>query len=782
MGFLKSFVAVPLSLAAIVAGAATTTDSASSSQAEARAGVLDEVVVTAQRRNESLEKTPLTVDVLSNEALSKQAILSESDLQSAVPGLFLRATQNANQLDYTIRGNSVDPFTSTQPAVLAYVNEVQVTSVDASAFFDLQSIQVLKGPQGTLFGKNVTGGAVLYTTNKPTNDFGGYITARVGDYNRHDVEGALNIPLISDKLLLRVAGFYERRDGFQEDVTTGATIGNVDRAAGRVTLVAKPFDRLSNTLVYNYGFSGGSSISPVIYNVYPLSRTGAIPSNVYYTPTGLNSVFGAGAWAAYLAANPGAYPGGIYAYEQLQNARGPYRVDLNVFPAHNSHSQARSNATTFDIDSNTHIKNTFGISRGSTRDVTDFDGSPYLIQGSQYPSGFVNTLHQYSDELQLAGEALGQRLNYIAGAYYAKSYDYNLYNQAIFGLAPFIPETEYQLIDQTFDRDVAVFAQATYDFSDLVKGLSFTAGGRWTWEETGLDQLPGSAYRVPGGQNSISGSVAKPSWQFGPQLQVTDDLMLYVTTRHSFRSGGFNYASPIKPGLASVGGTEFLPEVATDVEFGFKYSGVVASLPTRLNVAAYSQWTTDIQRGADVNIPGIGLASLVVNVPKSKVQGIDADGLIKPARWLTIGGTLSYIDAKFTENEVLLFGTLEQFGPYPNTAKWSGSVYAEATFAMPENIGSLSFRSDGFSQSRSYFGSLNNTVNPGSDIPGYTLVNFRVGMDNIRNTGLSLAAYVRNAFDRVYYIGGIPVGDVETYNSAIPGDRRTFYVEGNYKF
>jgi len=131
---------------------------------------LAEIVVTAQRRSENLEKTPVAVSVVSGEDLSKRQIVSESDLQAAVPGLTVRATSSSEQLNYAIRGQSVDAFSGSRPAVLPYIDEVQVNNNSSTAFYDLASVQVLKGPQGTLFGRNATGGAVLFTTAKPTDE------------------------------------------------------------------------------------------------------------------------------------------------------------------------------------------------------------------------------------------------------------------------------------------------------------------------------------------------------------------------------------------------------------------------------------------------------------------------------------------------------------------------------------------------------------------------------------------------------------------------------------
>ena len=152
-----------------------------SASGDARTPATSDIIVTAQRRAESLARTPVAVTAISADTLTRQAIVSESDLQTSVPGLIVKAGQSSNQLNYSLRGQTVDSFSSSRPSVLPYVNEVQVGGSNSSAFYDLQSVQVLKGPQGTLFGRNSTGGAVLFTTTKPTNLFEGYGSVRGGN-------------------------------------------------------------------------------------------------------------------------------------------------------------------------------------------------------------------------------------------------------------------------------------------------------------------------------------------------------------------------------------------------------------------------------------------------------------------------------------------------------------------------------------------------------------------------------------------------------------------------
>lgn len=174
------------------------------------------------------------------------------------------------------------------------------------------------------------GGAVLFTTTKPGDSFGGYFDVDAGNYNERKFEGAVNLPILSDVVLARVAGFYQRRDGYQYNLFTDSTVGDVDRYGGRTSLTIQFLERLRNDLVADYYHSGGSSAALVLSYVSPLSaKEPPVPANVLYSPFLDTAVGAPGAWAAYVAANPKAPPGGLFAALAAQNARSPFTVDVN---------------------------------------------------------------------------------------------------------------------------------------------------------------------------------------------------------------------------------------------------------------------------------------------------------------------------------------------------------------------------------------------------------------------------------------------------------------------
>lgn len=758
-----------------------------------------EIIVTAQRRSETLERTPVAVSVISADTLAKQAIVSEVDLQVATPGLTIRAGQNSNQLNYAMRGQSLDAFSDTRPGVLPYFNEIQLDGVGggSSAFYDLQSVQVLKGPQGTLFGRNSTGGAVLFTSTKPTDTFGGYIAARAGNYDAIGAEGAINVPLVGDKVLARVAGFYEKRDGFQRNLYNNTRAGNVDRYGLRGSLTIDLTDTIKNELVVDYLHSDGNSLSGLIDSLEP---SGLVPL-IALTNFGdqdtynflINAFTGGAAGcndttnncaAAYAAAHPKLDPGGIASYLETQKERGPYQIESDGPAVYRGRNIIVSNITSIDVGADTKIRNIFGYTYLKNGIAGDIDGTPYGID-SNGDGGKNDNTRQISEELQLVGKALSGRLSYVVGGFYSHETNENLTTSLLLEFPPLTSTTVY---NKYTTRDMlAGYAQGTYDLSDAtgIEGLGITVGARYTHEKIKFDVLPNdTAYdAAPEVQETYDFNQSKAynnlSWTLGIQEQVNPNLLIYLASRRSYKNGGYNGIMPPVPGLGTTGGDGYGLETMTDAELGLKYRGAVGAVPTQFTVALYQNWIKDGQRVAYTLI-GSTPAAVTVNVPRSKVTGVEFDGTIRPASWLTLGGSVNYTDARFTSNMVSIAGgDPVEFGTYPDTPEWSGSVYGELNIPVSDAI-TASFRSDLYSQSKFWFASTGNR-SPGAQIQGYTLVNFRAGIENSQE-GWSLSANLKNAFNRVYYVGGIATGELFQFNTVVPGAPRTVMVEARMKF
>lgn len=753
------------------------------SDAGSEANPIGDIIVTAQRRSESLQRTPVAVSALSGEALQQRAIVSEADLQSAVPGLTIKAGQTSNQLNYSLRGQTVDTFSSSRPSVLPYVNEIQVGSSGASAFYDLESVQVLKGPQGTLFGRNSTGGAVVFTTVKPKNEFGGYVTLRAGNYDNYQAEGAVNVPLVDDKVLLRVAGFFQRRDGFQYNIFDGRRFGKIKRENIRGSLTLMPSDTFTNELVVDYGHTGGNSTMSVGYNARPDSAGPAfVPANQFYDP-GVDAILGPGAWDAFLAAHPKVNPAGLNAEVAAQRERGPFRINVDGLNFYRSKNLLVSNISTWALSDNLDVKNIIGYVWQKSQRTGEYDGTVFPIDDTG-DFGVLQKLHQFSEEIQLQGKGFDQNLQYVVGFYYSKERDNTRSTTHIFEYEPFIPETLQINHGITRNETVAGYAQGTLSLEDMtgVRGLGVTAGMRYSSERIEFSREADDYFITNPNPNFITpqrDTFKKISWQIGLQEQVDSNLLLYIVTRRSNRSGGFNFFAPPVPGYGNEGGGEYRPEIATDVELGVKYRGNIG-VPLRFNLAGYQMWIDDIQRSNYVSIFG-SLAGITVNVPKAKVTGFELDGSIQPASWLSVGGSVNYTVARFTDNLVSVLGNpAVAFSTYPDTPKWSGLIYADISADIRPGL-KISLHGDVYGQTSTYFASTAATLNPGAQLPKYAIANFRVGLDQ-EDQGWSLAVNLKNAFDKTYYVGGVGFSSLLGVNTALPGDPRTVLVEARYKF
>lgn len=755
-----------------------------------KAGV-EEVVVTARRREEKLEHVPAAISVLGAKQLAERNVVTQSDLQTNVPGLTLRETQGSNSLTYSLRGQTIDNFTGSATAVVPYFDEVQLFTGGANTFFDLQSIQVLKGPQGTLFGRNATGGAVLFTTAQPKDDLDGYLTVRTGSYSLREVLGAVNVPIVSDKALLRVAFDLVDRDGYQKNLYNGEELGVVDRQSVRASLLLRPTDDLQDTLVVEADHAGGNSTANRLYAVNPCGATnGGFALNctaaLLFSPLA-DTVYGPGTWAAYLKAHPGLNPGGILAYFQ-QNAPklGFWDADEASPVFHKEWDYRLVNTTTYDLTSDVQLKNIFGVSSTSTRDEGSSNGSPYLVFTSENlnTGEYGNNTDQfaYSEEFQVQGKALNQALTYIAGAYYQNSDANTLYPQVYFDLAPLGPPSSVDNAFEIFDRTEAIYAQGTYNFAGIgLDRLNFTGGYRYSWEQFTMDQRAESVF----GPADQSVNFSNPSWTLGMSYQLTNDLLLYVEGRRSWRSGGLNGTAPPVTVSAAGGGNLFQPEYTRDVEVGAKFAGLVAGLPAHLNVAAYNQWIDNVQRAEFPVPPGRQQSiAVTINVPAAEVTGLEVDAAIRPFRWLDLGVAGALTDARFVQgqNSALIFGQLFVFNPYADTPRASGSAYATVTLPTPDRWGVMDLHGDIYGQTSMFFSNNNSTITPGTKLPGYGLVNLRYDWRNIYGSRFSFAAYVKNLLDKQYYAGGFALGASLGIDTAAIGLPQMAGVELTYRF
>ena len=265
-------------------------DAQSSMTKNSDATRLEEITVTARRREESLYAVPVAVTALSPGDIRARGIQTAEDLQNYVPSLNVSSSVTRDDYTFSLRG--MGPTGGSGPgAVLAgggtgvvtYFADVPTSGAGPGLFYDLESVQVAAGPQGTLFGKNTTGGAVLFVPKKPVNDFEGSVEYGMGDYNMKTATAVVNVPLVDDKVLLRVAGQFLDRDGFTIDrgpYFAGKDYDNRDYWALRATLLLRPFDNLENTTIFSALHSEGNGDGFVLTAVNPAGAFGSLLSPI----------------------------------------------------------------------------------------------------------------------------------------------------------------------------------------------------------------------------------------------------------------------------------------------------------------------------------------------------------------------------------------------------------------------------------------------------------------------------------------------------------------------
>ena len=431
--------------------------------AEAKSNQIADIVVTANRREEQLQDVPVAITAFTGDSLRREGITSNQDLAGKVPSLIVG--QAAGQRDtqtFTIRGQG-STFGG-GPGVAVYFAEVPLPQRSdtvgqigtGTLFYDLENIQVLKGPQGTLFGRNTTGGAVLVEPAKPKNQFDGYVQAQLGNYHDREFEGMVNIPVVDDKLLLRVAGRYAKRDGYTREINTNRDLDNRNYWTLRAGLTWRPSDNIENYLLVtdvNLDQNGTGS-------VFAGFNTAINPDNGLLQGTAAR-VYGIPLLSQTLAE---------------QQARGPRRTSLNIVPMEEQRLFMATDSLTIELSDNFKLRNIASYARYKTRAAFDQDGSNVPIQDSGPGDAHSTDARQWTEEFQLQGNLLDGRLNLVTGVYHedAKSVGPEIRQGLSYGEFATISSGEHR-------KSTGVYAQASLDMGALTQaldGLRLTGGYR----------------------------------------------------------------------------------------------------------------------------------------------------------------------------------------------------------------------------------------------------------------------------------------------------------------
>ena len=671
-------------------------------------GRLEEIVVTARKRSENLQSTPIAISAFTAQSIERRGFNNLSDLSRATPSLVFNTSapqsNNPSAASVFLRGiGQIDYTLFTDPGVGIYLDGVYIARSVGSVldFTDLERVEILRGPQGTLFGRNTIGGAISVTSKKPRTTFGGDVTATIGSGNRIQLLGTINIPL-ADNLFSKFTGFIHKRDGYVYRRNTGQRLGNNNDIAGQAQFLWNAADNFTALLSFDATHkrqeAGPNVLIAASGTGYLLSTTDN-GANITAVPRPFSGPLAGGPLSAFNASI-----GGICATADLNtstncfgaaqvgapytdNGTAPGYADLDVFGA----------ALTLDWGATDwiHVKSITAYRTVEDHFARDTDHSPdFIVAGVPTPLNglFVDDdQKQFSQEFQFTGNAFDNRLKWLMGAYYFHEDGF----ERLAGPNAAAASNVGDINQKT--NNLAFFGEATID---VTRWLHLTGGIRYTHEKKDFQTTqrivaPNSPALAPLVGNLLVGSAPQQlttsAWtpRFTLSVDANKDTLLYATYSQGFKSGGFNgryAATPLNtpvslityPTLPNNGAAiyqpaapvPFQPEYVTMYEGGLKYSTPARNF--RANIAIFRNSYTDIQ----VTFRPFGVLTpltAVGNAARGRIQGVEAEFTLIPFEGLTIDAGGSYLDAKYTAIDARVPAPPSGIGlgtPFVNTPKW----------------------------------------------------------------------------------------------------------------
>lgn len=756
------------------------------------AGTASDIVVTARRREERLQDVPVSVTAFSAEGLARSNVQTASDLRTVTPGFTIASEGGKDTMALTMRGIGNLPQGEGTPGVVMYVNNVPLPIVGSNIpTYDVSGVQVLKGPQGTLFGKNTLGGAVLVNTQEPTYDLSGYVQGIYGRYDHKELEGALNIPIVDGKVALRVAGQIRRQDPRIHAIDSGPGFDDIHQDSFRVSLLLEPTDWIKSLTIYEYSkaneLAGGLNL---IRQNFPMA-----------------------------AIDPGLAPLDVQIQEQLalqrQHEYGSFDGGVNGGYANRKATSIINNTSlTFgDIT----VRNIFGFRKNYSDQLINTGATNLSLPvgpGLEVPFTlfYASQLGQrkyLSDEFQILGEV--GNLNFIVGAYYNKDQSYgpsgSQFTAFSVGGVPANAITSH-----VTNENKALFGQIGYKITDR---LTFNAGLRYSWDKvSACGGAIGTGYvdndtcrevaalNIIDGVGTIKNKGKAPSWTIGLDYKVNPDWLLYVVSRRGYR--GANVNTPAFESRFTTGGNDPLciygngvcpdlrafqktgKETVTDVEAGSKISFRSGEARGHFNISAfYSKYKNALQF---LNVTGIvpneapdtpSNTAFGANISDQSIYGVEFEASVSPAPSFTASFNGAFTKVKI-DKVVLPAGipTGITFSPEninKFTPSFSGTFAINWILPIHPADGDLVFDADLFSTAD--FGGQN-----GEKLPGYNLVNSQLTWRNVASSGLDLGVFVKNVFNEKYYASASVLLKSFPISSAYLGEPRIWGVKARYSF
>ncbi|WP_150290018.1 TonB-dependent receptor [Sphingobium estronivorans] len=770
-----------------------------------------DIVVTARRREESAQKVPVAITAISAKMLDERHITTGQDLQGQVPSLAVSPSGQSRDVEsITIRGQGTNYTAS--PAVVTYLAEVPLVAGKVASlqgppgqFLDLANIQVLRGPQGTLFGRNSTGGAVLLEPAKPTERYEGYFQIQGGNYEDKEIEAVINVPL-SDRLQVRLAGRYVDRDGYTKDVETGTDYDDRHYYIGRLGVMWKPTDQIENYLLIT-GTRSRSNGTGNVVDAFNAPLLDAIYRS-FGAPNGCADV-NLGQGCSVLTDSAAA-----------QNSRSPRRVALGPKPIYSKISGwSAIDQFKVALSDNITLRNIISYSELQVLSPFDGDGTPFGIYQSNIPgAGPTDNLRQFTEELQIQGNALNDHVQYTTGIYYEEvrtpGSGFVIAPAQTF-LFPFAQASRYK----TSAR--AIYAQGTYDFGGIVRalsGLKLTGGIRYTWDKArGFGSAVG--FNDDGSVSSCTNGVAAaattfedcqiasrtksdaPTWTVGLDYQVTNNLLTYAKVSRGYKTGGINLAAVNQSNLT------FRPEYVKTYEAGIKSTFRFGNdVRLTLNGDVFKTDYEDIQIATgDFNPVTFGSGAAVFNAAAARIKGVEIEGTLRLFHDFELSGSYSHLSSKYigfsilANNPQLDCSGAFQSGqvelsciPFPYTPRDQFSVAGRYTMPFSEKVGEVVL-----SAVYAYTGATYQTATtlptelpiaqagggePGTLIKGYGLLNLSINWNRIMETPIDLSFFMTNATNKTYRVGNTGVFNSIGAQSSLYGEPRMYGFRMRYSF
>jgi len=763
---------------------------------------VEEIIVTAQRREERAQDVPISMTVFSQAQLANANMTSASDLATYTPSLTTNQRFGPDQAGFAIRGFTQELRTTA--SVGTYFAEVvaprgqsaQTTGDGAGpgSLFDLQNVQVLKGPQGTLFGRNTTGGAVLLVPNKPSSEFEGYTEVSAGGYDMRRVQAVVNLP-VTDSFKLRLGLDDNMRRGHLNNITDigPKRLGNVDYTAVRLSSVLNITDDLENYTILSYVDSNNRGYSRQMF-----------ACNTNPDPT----------------ANPFFAVLGQACQDQLDSQAaaghdGFYDLSSSIpNPLATVRERRFINTTTWGVTDDLTIKNILAYAHLHTLNYADLFGTQFRASYDpgadrefsigvtlQSPDVPVTSQEVWVEELQVQGQALEGALKWQTGAYYEHSTPdgfsgYNvigLMSCEIASIAPADP-SQFNCFDPTngalgsvlFAKykaeylNRAVYAQATYE---IVQQLSVTGGLRYTWDRTSgfgrktVYSFVGTVAQPPS-ESTLSPTVETdaPTWLLDLSYKPVDDVMVYAKYVRGYRQGSIVLA-------ADEGISTFDAEKVNTYEIGAKtsFGGLI---PGRFNLSAYYNDLTNQQMQGGYISRTSGPTTAIFNAGKSRIAGVEVEAYFKLLEDLTLELSYAHLDTKLLEQDNNQAKVEAAAGPVAGqTFTPSADVGDELPFA-PDHmaVASLTYRLPLASEIGAvelgatyvYTGSQRSTAtsnSPFSVLDSFELLNLNLNWSAIFGAPLGLSLFATNVLDEEYVTftgGGFNSLGVDTRMMGLP--------------